>query len=357
MTLRPPVFIVGCPRSGTTLLYHELLSAGGFAIYRTEVKAYTYLAPLAGQFQSRTRREQLVEKWCRSEEFFRSGLESGRFRDHVVERCHSAGDFQRLLMEAICENQGASRWADCTPDNALHMEAIQRDFPDAKFIHIVRDGRDVALSLVQQRWIRPFRWDVSRPVLPAAVYWDWIVEKGRNGGRRLGDHYLEVHYRDLVCRPQETLAGVASYLDHDLDYDRIRRTGIGSVSRPNTSFPAEARADQFSPVDRWKRDFGETELRVVETLIGPRLLELGYEPVNDPATLSGRLADQVDRRLYRACFGAKVWLKSHSSLSGRLASAELLESSGPHPGDADPTLRPGAHLDFVRSLVSQGRPQ
>lgn len=357
MPLRSPVFILGSPRSGTTLLYHQLLSAGGFAIYRTEVKAYHYLAPLAGHFRSRAGCGRFLDKWFASEDFLRSGLNAETFRDRVLEECHSAGDFQRLLMESICENQGALRWADCTPENVLFMAAIRRDFPDARFIHMIRDGRDVAHSLVQQRWIRPFRWDKGRPVLAAAVFWDWMVDQGRKAGRRIGDYYLEVHYRDLVRQPRETLAVIAGFLDHNVDYDRIQKTGIGSVTKPNTSFPSELHSHQFSPMDRWKRGLGEAELRLVETLVGPLLVKLGYELANAPASLSGRLADRVDRRLYRASFGAKVWLKAHSSLSGRFASADLLGSSGPPPDDADPTLRPGAHLDFVRSLVSQGRPQ
>jgi len=328
-----------------------LLSSGGFAIYRTEVKAYSYLAPLAGHFRRSPRRKRLLDKWMRSEEFLRSGLESGPFGERISEECRSTGDFQRILMTSICERQGATRWADCTPDNILHMEWIHRDFPDAKFIHMLRDGRDVAISLARQGWIRPFPWDAGRQILPAAVFWDWNVEKGRNDGRRIRDNYLEVQYRDLVGQPRETLAVISTFLNDDLDYDRIQSVGIGSVSRPNTSFPAEAEAHQFRPVDRWKRQLGEDQLRLVEALIGPRLLELGYELTDG---VSGRLADRVDRRLYRASFSSKVWLKNYSSLCGRFSDSNLLAPPSQQPDESDRTLRPGEHFDYIRNLVSRG---
>ncbi len=70
----------------------------------------------------------------------------------------------------------------------------------------------------------------------AGVYWEWMVNKGRKDGRDLGADYTEVRFEELVGSPQETLARLGSFIDHDLDYDRIQKVGIGSVSAPNTSF-------------------------------------------------------------------------------------------------------------------------
>ena len=64
-------------------------------------------------------------------------------------------------------------------------------------IHILRDGRDVALSLDKQRWIRPFPWDRDQSLLVAGFYWEWIVNQGRKFGRSLGGDYIEIHFEDL----------------------------------------------------------------------------------------------------------------------------------------------------------------
>ena len=71
------------------------------------------------------------------------------------------------------------------------------------------------------------------------MYWEWLGDKGREQGKRLGADYQEVRFEELVARPQETLSRLGSFIDHDLDYERIQRAGIGSVSEPNSSFLGE----------------------------------------------------------------------------------------------------------------------
>lgn len=349
--MKPPVFIVGCPRSGTTWLYHMLLSAGGFAIYRAEPKVFTYLAPAFGGFRTRALRERFLEKWFTSEDFARSGLDAAEFRPRFLDECRSAGDCLRLIMESIASRQGAARWSDCTPDNLLVMDEIQRSFPDARFIHSVRDGRDVALSLARQAWIRPLPGDRRVPaVIPAALYWDWAIARGRALGERLGDAYLEVRYEDLVRAPQAALDRIGAFLDHPLNYARIQQAGIGSVTRPNTSFAGEARSQGFQPLERWRTACPPGELARVEALIGRRLGQLGYPLAVSPAAhLSA--TDRLRSLLYPLNFRARLWLKIHSPLARYFSDTKLLELRPPLD-EADKTLRPGLHPEFIRRCVA-----
>src|SRR5690606_3308457 len=89
----------------------------------------------------------------------------------------------------------------------------------------------------------------------------------------IGDRY-EVRYEELVRSPAETLSALSDFLDHDLDYERILERGIGTVSRPNTSFP-ESSGEAFSPVRRWA-DVPPRTLARIEAAIGGLLEELGY---------------------------------------------------------------------------------
>ena len=93
-----PVFVVGCARSGTTLLYHTLLSSGGFANYRAEPAVFDLLRPKFGSFRSLKNRRNLVESWVRSAMFRASGLRREDIEPKVLSDCRSEGDFLAIVM-------------------------------------------------------------------------------------------------------------------------------------------------------------------------------------------------------------------------------------------------------------------
>src|SRR5712692_5353449 len=96
---KPPVFVLGCPRSGTTLLYHMLLSAGGFAVYRAESNVFNSLGPRFGDLSIPGNRRRLMKVWLRSKLFGRSGLDAAQIEAKVLAECRNAGDFLRIVME------------------------------------------------------------------------------------------------------------------------------------------------------------------------------------------------------------------------------------------------------------------
>src|SRR6266550_2964919 len=156
---KAPVFVLGCPRSGTTLLYHMLLSAGNFAIYRGESQVFNLLEPRFGDLKVLRNRRKLLAAWEGSALFTRTGVDAGQVEAEVMDNCLNAGDFLRIVMDAMARKQGVERWADCTPEHLLFLQRIKETIPDALIVHVVRDGRDVSVSLEKQRWIRPFKWD------------------------------------------------------------------------------------------------------------------------------------------------------------------------------------------------------
>lgn len=306
------MFVLGCPRSGTTVLYHMLLSAGDFAVYRAESNVFNLLVPRFRGLRSAQDRKELLQVWLKSKVFRVSGLDANEIRGKIVAECRSGGDFLRIVMEEVARQQGVRRWADCTPDHLLFMEEIKRQIPNALFIHIIRDGRDVALSYVQQGWSHPLRWDRKERLGVAGLYWEWIVRKGREQGKRLGADYQEVRFEDLIRDPQQTLSGLGSFLDHDLDYERIERAGIGSVSRPNSSFKEsdkESEERPFNPVGRWKTKMSPEEIAAFEKLTGEFLAELGYALVYQPARTASFRAQRL-RKTYLTMFEVKQWIKA-----------------------------------------------
>ncbi len=312
--MKPPIFIVGCPRSGTSYLYHLLLSAGGFAEFHTQMNAFDVLEPIFGDLRRLRSRKEMMKVWLGSKAFHVSGLEREFISRKVFSECHSVADFLRIVMDEIAHAQGVNRWIDSTPTNIPHMLRIHRDFPDALFIHIIRDGRDVALSLDKRGWSRPLPWDKNNSLLAAGIYWEWIVRQGCRNGVALGSRYVEVRYEDLVQKPASELARLGNFIDHDLTYDRIAKKSIGSVKNPLTSFDENLRDGNFSPVGRWKTKFTAEQLSWFERLVGDYLKELGYA-LGGTVVRNHSMAIRRKRALYNRFYDFKQWAKINTPLS------------------------------------------
>lgn len=313
-----PVFIVGCPRSGTTLLYHMILSSGDFAGYPFESDTFRILGPKFPGLTFLRNRERLLEFWLRSENGARSGLDRSDIEPRVMRDCRNIGDFLRIVMEEMCRKQGVHRWAEKTPDHILCIPQIKRLIPDSLIVHIIRDGRDAALSLANFGRIRPFLWQTASKLLSFGVYWKWMVRKGRETGRKIGRDYYELHYEDLVEKPRETLAHLGDFIGHNLDYGRIAQVGVGAVSRPNTSFESLASLMGLSPVGRWKRQYSPEDLARFEALAGDCLEETGYSLATCPQQRRRSLSAAALSAVYVSQLEFKHQLKSHTPL-GRLA--------------------------------------
>jgi hypothetical protein len=301
-----PVFVVGSARSGTTLLYDTLLSAGGFAIYLGESNIFNLLAPRFGDLRVRKNREKMLNVWLGSRLFRVSGLERWKIEERVHD-CQNAGDFLRVVMDELARQQNAWRWAANAPEEILHLRQIKETIPEALIIHVIRDGRDVSLSLSQKRYIRPFPWKDRETPEGAALYWEWIVQKGRAAGALLGKDYTEVRFEELVRDPRAVLRRLSGFLEHDLDYDRIQRTAIGTVARPNTSFSARRR--DFNPIARWKQQLAPDQLTRIEGLVGNTLSELGYELATPGRGACNRTQLAWNRMVYRRFFDLKLHSK------------------------------------------------
>jgi LPS sulfotransferase NodH len=323
---KAPVFVVGSPRSGTTLLYHMLLSAGNFAVYRSETHIFSVFAPHYGNLRRRANRERMVDQWLRSKYFRLTGLNPEETRSQLLSECRTAGDFLRIVMENVASTQNVERWAENTSEHILYLREIKRTIPQALFIHMIRDGRDVALSLDKMGWVHPFPWDRRASSLVCGLYWQWMVQVGRKAGAALGANYLEVRYEDLVREPRQTLAHIGRFIGHDLDYDRILRVGIGSVRSPNTSF-ANAPGDDFNPIGRWKNGFSQEQLARFEALVGPFLEQLGY-PIETPShDLPSGFEIRRLRRQYLSYFPLRLWVKSHLPFAGHFVDIQWLRSA------------------------------
>lgn len=180
-----PIFVVGCQRSGTTMLRlmldsHSRISCGPETRFLSDM-------------------ERIVSAdWIRlhlygfDQQVWLSGL--AKF----------FGDIQ----QGYATSRGKQRWADKTPLYAMHMDFIARIFPRAQFIHVIRDARDVAVS-----HRKSFGY---RSCIKSAVKWPRYIATARASGRRLGpERYFEVRYEQLVGNSEETLRGLLNFLGEE----------------------------------------------------------------------------------------------------------------------------------------------
>jgi Sulfotransferase family len=287
-----------------------LLSAGGFAVYLAEANVFNLLIPRFGDLGSRRNRQNLLTSWLNSKLFKASGLDPDRIQALILNECKTGGDFLRIVMGEICRTQGAVRWAENSPEGMLYLPLIKSLIPDALFVHILRDGRDVATSLARLRYVRAFPWEDRHSPIGCGIYWEWMVQHGRRFGHTVPGDYLEVHFESLLANPQAVLDELGRFIDQPLDYEVIRRTAYGSLSRPNTSFQQEAGKTEFNPVGRWKKSFSEDQLLKFERILGHTLTELGYELATDGASEGLDLSLHTTRFLHRSYFVAKFQFKN-----------------------------------------------
>jgi hypothetical protein len=319
-----PIFVVGCHRSGTNLLYDTLLSAGGFAIYRGYLPIYKMMEPKFGSIANAANRRKIVDTWLKSKGYRRSGLEAEELRQKLMDEVRNPGDFMRIVMEQIADQQKVERWALYDADNLLFIKRIKADIPDAMFVHIVRDGRDIALSLRKMGGFTPFFWNRKPASLEeTAIYWEWMVRQGRDQGCEFPEDYVEVRYEDLISDPRRTLQSLGEFIDHDLDYDRIRATALGRLTSSNSSFLGEE--TQHNPMNRWKESLTTAQVSAIEALIGPCLTDLGYSLAVERQKPAAKV--EMQRRACMNFLAAKFWAKVNTPL-GRLISISPLELEG-----------------------------
>ena len=324
-----PVFVVGCHRSGTNLLYDTLLSAGGFAVYRGYLPVYKTLIPRFGNLGKLHNRRNAVQAWLKSKGFRRSGLDAGALASKLLAECRTGGDFMRIVMDEITHIQNAQRWALYDPDNVLRIDKIKADIPQALFVHMIRDGRDIALSLNKMGGFQPLPWDRGSQKLQATgMYWEWMVRRGRFLGRQIPADYIEIHYEDLVGEPERVLKSLGQFIEHDLDYARIRQVSLGRLSESNSSFREEKQ--QSSPVNRWKEKLSKDEVKRLETLVGACLEDCGYPLTIPEASRTAGFQERWMRSFYPRYLNAKFWLKMETP-AGRMASLSELEMDNSLP--------------------------
>lgn len=274
----PPLFIIGSGRSGNTLLRAMLMAGGEVAI-----PPESYVLPRTYRDHSRFSRTPWSDY---------AALLLGRILQHpgmaewdldmdaLLERAHAIPKKERSLAALLGllyaewgdhHAPAVTRWGDKTPLNTLWLPRIERMFPNAQYVHILRDGRDVSLSYVKA--------GLYGDIAEAAARWRSSVRAARRHGKRVGpQRFHEVRYEDLVGDPGPTLRSICSFLgltysDGMLDFwkaaDRLGDTRL--AHHENLKNPL--RTDS---IGRWREGLDVQAHDKVRAVIGNDLEAFGY---------------------------------------------------------------------------------
>jgi hypothetical protein len=187
------------------------------------------------------------------------------------------GEAISAIFECYATKAGKPRWGDKTPMYMRHLPLLEKLFPDAQYVHLVRDGRDAALSFLEmpegtftRTWAHPD--DVAQ----FACLWRKEVGDARLLGQRVGPgRYLEVRYEDLVTATSQVVESICAFASLPFEPQMIEYAGAVDVSDK----PHQQRLLQ-SPtagLRSWREDMSSTDARAFDAIAGDRLSELGYE--------------------------------------------------------------------------------
>lgn len=286
-SLTPSPFVVGVGRSGTTLLRLMLDAHPDLAI-----PPETHFIPEAARAHKRALNPRRA--------FLKTLTSHPMWNDHDIDadllrqkisalKPFDLSEALRAFYQLYAGRHAKPRWGDKTPLYVRHMRLIQSLLPEARFVHIIRDGRDVALSH-KGLWFGP------DSIEEAARWWVSWIEEARSQSRHLS-HYLEIRYEDLVLDTEAILKRVSAFVSLPwnpvmLEYHKTAEQRMKELHRDlqvqggAKTIPAAGRQTihsltskppQHDRVYRWRSEIAEADRKHFESVAGEMLRELGYD--------------------------------------------------------------------------------
>jgi hypothetical protein len=272
-----PIFIVGVHRSGTTLLRYMLGSHSRIYIPpESDFIPYFFLDDPNGELSDKQVARNLhtiFERYRFVKEWQGDPPEPAQFARSLPDR--TPASFLDSLYGAYARQYGAVRWGDKTPIYASYIHLIHDIFPGAQFLHIIRDGRDAALSMLEKYERDEYHVDIFF----AARNWVRRIRSAQSAGSRIGPKlYYELRYESLIDDPEGELRAVCAFLGESyepgmIEYHRTARERIPADSHffSNVRNPLSRQR-----VGRWQLGMDMADQRLVQRVAGKLLVELGY---------------------------------------------------------------------------------
>ena len=279
-----PVFVLGCPRSGTTLLTLMLSSHSRIAI-PPETR---FLLPVFrrarsfGDLGATANRRRLARSVVRRRgtKFAHLGLDPERVKKAVVAGPPTLGSALAAPYRLYADDRGKVRWGDKRPGYVRNVGVIRALFPDAQIVHLVRDPRDCVGSLKRMRWWR-------HGTVGAVATWVQAVDSARAAHRRLpAGTFHELRYEDLVADPRGELERLCAFLGEEFEEAMLSPQAEAArlPERQRGRWHRETQREVGGQrVGRYAEVLDAEEVALVERVAGTRMRRLGYDVEGRPS--------------------------------------------------------------------------
>lgn len=310
---QPPVFVVGYMHSGTTLLINILKSHSTVFSGNRETKYFMNLPMIKKTFPNLEDDEilrkfvfyviKVVKEGFNKAELnpkvtteFRSEWfgEDEKRLDVLLEQAKQHRDYRGmfgLVSNHLTQSMGKSRWFEKTPTHIFHLDEIIEKIPDALFVEIIRDPRDVLASkktrrlgvwesekYAKDRWKKhlekgfdPF-WDT--------LSWQSAIRAGQKAHEKYPDRIFTVKYEDLTTNPEQKVREVCEFLDLRFEPEMLNITTRNTAEE--ISSEAEKKGIVTTSIGRWQKTLNMTEVAVCQWQVKKDLNNLGYLTTSVP---------------------------------------------------------------------------
>ncbi len=271
-----PIIVLGCPRSGTTMLQVMLHSHRRIAIppeNRFVLPAYRQRLRF-GDLEERRNRRALARFIVRPRrhKFRDFGLERRETIREIVQGPPTVGSALGIVLRAYAERFDRPRWGDKRPGYHNYIGFIMRLFPDAQIVHALRDPRDCVASLKRMPW-----WRLSSYHSVAA--WAEAVDHLDEAARRWPGVVTQVRYERLVGDPETELRALCAALGEEYDPAMAEPERVAALAVPERKhWHSDTRVSPSAKnIGRWRAELEPWEAALCETVLAGRMARLGYE--------------------------------------------------------------------------------
>lgn len=304
----PYLFIVGCPRSGTTMLERMVNAHSQIAIIHETHWIARFFRKRTGLTREGMVTPKLVRRLSEYHRFKYLTVERKELLDLVANsEPMTYAAFVSRIFDRYGRREGKPLVGDkTTGDYVRNIPLLHGLWPETRFVHLVRDGRNVCLSMLN--WPKAHRaagrWDIwaEDPVATTALWWGWHVRAGIEGGRSIGPAGChEIHFESLVERPRQEIAALCAFLDVPFQ-DAMLAFHEGRARTDPGLSPNQAWLPPTPGLRDWRTQMQSSDVEMFEALAGDLLSDLGYPRAFDE--ISPAVSTEAQR--YRSWFEANV---------------------------------------------------
>jgi len=269
-------FIVGCGRSGTTLLQAALLANPRVTI-PPETKFYEAFPARAWRYGDITRERtyrKCIERVWRDQKFRGVTTDRQRFEQLALAAPRTWDGLLLASLTAYADQRGKARVGEKSPVHTHYVGRLMNAFPNATFIHILRDPRAVLLSRLEARFNAPsIGYNLWR--------WKMAVEMHRRYADELGPkRYLLIRYEQLVSELEPTIKKVCELIDLPFSPEMLQpheRGERGYIDRSAHHMDNTLKPVFKSSVDRWRTQLNPAQIAMAEWELGEDMRSMGFE--------------------------------------------------------------------------------